>query len=144
MKYSAFGRALLAIYLSIRHFHNFLEGYEFCFNRSQAFDTCIISCDLSLFSKGISRHLDFISQYAPDIRHINGKESPVTDTLSCMDINALHCSSAIDFTILAAAQQNDPEIPALKTSSSLCIQDVPLRFSTDAIVCDMSTALPRS
>ena len=143
MKYSTFGRELLAIYLSIRHFRHFLEGHEFYVLTDHKPLTHALSAAPSRYSPRETRHLDFISQFTSDIRHINGKENPVADALSRMDINALNYSSAIDFTILAAAQQNDPELPALKTSSSLRLHDVPLPSSTGTILCDISTALPR-
>ena len=103
--------------------------------------THALSAAPSRFSPRETRHVDVISQFTSDIRHVNGKKNPVADALSHMDINALNYSSAIDCTILAAAQQNDPEIPFLKTSS-FCLQDVPLPFSTGTILCDISTALP--
>ena len=35
------------------------------------------------------RHLDYISQFTTDIRHIKGEDSRVADTLSCL--GAIHC-----------------------------------------------------
>ena len=142
MKYSTFGREVLAIYLSIRHFRHLLEGHEFYVLTDHNPLTHALSAAPSRYSPRETRHLDFISQCTSDIRHINRKENPIADALSCMDINALNYLYAIDFTILAAAQQNDPQIPALKASSSLRLQDVPLPFSTGTILCDISTALP--
>ena len=133
MKYSTFGRDLLALYLSIRHFRHFLEGHKFYVLTDHKPLTHALSAAPARYSPRETRHLDFISQFTSDIRHINGKENPVADALTRMDINALNYLSAIDFIILAAAQQNDPQIPALKTSSSFCLQDVPLPFSTGTI-----------
>ena len=131
------------IIFTIRHFRHFLEGHEFYVLTDHKPLTHALSAAPSRYSSRETRHLDFTSQFTSDIRHINGEENPVADALSRMDINALNYSFAIDFTILAAAQQNDPQIPALKTSSSLCLQDVPLPFSTGTILCDISKALPR-
>ena len=56
-----------------------------------------------------------------DIRHIKGKDNPVADALSRLEINAVYTLPPIDFTLLAEAQQNDPEMVSLKSSSSLCL-----------------------
>ena len=105
--------------------------------------TYALSSSPTRYSPRETRHLDYISQFTSDIRHIQGKDNPVADALSRMDINALNCPPMLDFQLLATAQQADPEIPALQASSSLRLQDIPLPFSTGTILCDVSTASPR-
>ena len=143
LKYSTFGRELLAIYLSIRHFRHFLEGHEFYVLTDHKPLIHALSASPSRYSPRETRHLDFISQFTSDIRHIHGQANPVADALSRMEINALNSPAVIDFHLLAAAQQDDTDLPALKASSSLCLQDIPLPDSTTTILCDMSTTMPR-
>ena len=128
-----FRLGFLVIYLSIRHFWHFLEGHEFYVLTDHKPLTHALSSLPSCYSPRETRHLNFILQFSSDIRHVHGHDNPIADALSRMDINSLNRPSMIDFTLLAAAQQNDPAIPALKDSSSLCLQDIPLPFSNDFI-----------
>ena len=139
IKCSTFARELLAIYLSIRHFRHFLEGHEFYVLTDHKPLTHALSSSPFRYSPMETRHLDYISQFTSEIRHIHGRENPIADTLSSIESNALTCPSKIDFTL----QQRDPDIQALKSSSSLRLQEIPLPFSTGSILCDMSTASPR-
>jgi len=56
------------------------------------------------------RHLDYISQFTTDIRHIKGEDNQVADTLSRLE--AIHCNngSSISFEDIAVAQCDDPEL----------------------------------
>ena len=143
VKYSTFSRELLAIYLAIRHFRHFLEGRKFHVLTDHKPLTHALASSSDRYSPRETRQLDYISQFTSDIRHIKGKDNPVADALSRLDINAVYTSSPIDFTLLAEAQQNDPEMVSLKSSSSLCLQDVPLPSNAGTILCDMSTSTPR-
>ena len=56
------------------------------------------------------RHLDFISQFTTDVRHIKGSDNAVADALSRIEADALHYDSAnavfpptVDFKDIAAA-----------------------------------------
>jgi hypothetical protein len=60
-KCSTFDRELLAVYLTIKHFRYFVEGHKF------------YQCQV--------RHLDFISQFTGDIRHVSGGATAVEDAL---------------------------------------------------------------
>ena len=87
------------------------------------------------------RHLDFISQFTTDLRHIHG----VADTLSCIKANALthNYTPVIDFHLMAKAQLTDPELQHLlahkhhfsKLNPTLSTLVVPL-------FCDTSTSTP--
>ncbi|XP_029634962.1 uncharacterized protein LOC115210498 [Octopus sinensis] len=89
------------------------------------------------------RHLDFISQYTTDIRHIKGTTNLAADALSRAQINAIHTTSTIDLARIAADQENDEELLKLRNSSSLKFQHVPLPSSTAHIWCDISTGYQR-
>ena len=59
-----------------------------------------------------------------------------------MDISTITSPQSLDFTLLAKAQQEDSELPTLK-SSSLQLKEFPLPFSTGTILCDTTTDHPR-
>eukprot|EP00795_Rhopilema_esculentum_P017777 gene17777-biopygen6616 len=143
VKYSTFSRELLAIYLAIRHFRHFLEGRKFHVLTDHKPLTHALASSSDRYSPRETRHLDYISQFTSDIRHVKGNDNPVADALSRLDLNAVYTSSPLDFTLLAEAQQNDPEMVSLKSSSSLCLQDVTLPSNAGTILCDMSTSTPR-
>ncbi len=141
-KYSTFGRELLAVYLSIRHFRHILEGCQFFVLTDHKPLVHSISSSSSRYSPREIRHLDFISQFTTDIRHISGSANSVADALSRVEINSLS-SSGIDFEQLAVAQQNDAELPHIATSTSLQLRDFPIPSSPNTIVCDFSRGNPR-
>ncbi|KAG8174807.1 hypothetical protein JTE90_002570 [Oedothorax gibbosus] len=55
------------------------------------------------------RHLDYISQFSTDVRHISGIENTVADALSRVHIDSVTNADFIDFEAFAAAQQTDDE-----------------------------------
>ena len=77
------------------------------------------------------RHLDFISQFTSDIRHVNGTDNCVADALSQIETNALHqLPPIIDFKAIAEAQQTDSEFTQLQSStSSIKFKPLPLPTS---------------
>ena len=141
-KYSTFSCELPSIYLSIRHFRQFLEGREFYVLTDHKTLTHALPSSSSRYSPQETRHLDFISQFTSDIRHVQGKDNPVADALSGMDINALTAPTPpLDYTLIAQAQQNDPDLSQLR-SISFHLQALPLPFSTSTILYDMTTSSP--
>ena len=137
MKYSTFSHKLLAIYLSIRHFHHCLEGRNFYILTDHKPLTHALASSPDRYSLRETRQLDYISQFTSDIRHIQGQHNPVADALSCVDINAIHTSPVIDFTRLADTQKNDQDLRTLKTSSSLRLKAIPLSCSAGTILCNV-------
>ena len=140
-KYSTFGRELLAIYLSIRHFRHLLEGREFTVYTDHKPLTFAFKSRPDRYSPREIRHLDFISQYTTDIRHISGRDNVVADALS-RRINALS-TSPVDFTSIASAQRHDEKLQELRNSSMFNFQEVPLPTSEGIITCDISTGTAR-
>lgn len=58
-------------------------------------------------------HLDFISQFTSDIRHVQGSDNKVADALSRFPISAVYLSDSVpvvDFQAMAVAQLEDPDI----------------------------------
>ncbi|GFY62424.1 transposon Tf2-6 polyprotein, partial [Trichonephila inaurata madagascariensis] len=82
------------------------------------------------------RHLDFISQFSTDIRHVSGSDNSVADALS--RINALNLST-IDLQHLADSQTKDEELKTLISSNDLSIKLKPLKMGNALeIFCDVS------
>ena len=135
-----------SIYLSIRHFRHFLEGCEFYVLTDHKPLTHALSSLSSHYSPRETRHLDFISQFTSDIRHVHGTDNPVADALSRMDINALNApfdpTPPLDYNLITQAQLNDSDLSQLK-STSWHLQALPLPFSTGTILWDMTIASPR-
>ena len=90
-------------------------------------------------------HLDFISQFTSDIRHVKGVDNCVADALSRININTLlnKNSPIIDFHKMAEDQNQDPDLRTSPQSTALQLQDIKLPSSENTIVCDMSTGIPR-
>ena len=145
-RYSTFDRELLAIYLAIKHFRHYIEGQNFYVCTDHKPLTFSLFCNSHRYSPRQIRHLDFISQFTSDIRHVSGRDNPVADALSRIDINSVQqVPPAIDFTAVAAAQLNDQELQQLKESSSTSLRfhNVPLEGTQHLLVCDISTGKQR-
>ncbi len=106
-----------------------------------------MSSKLDRYSPRQSGHLDYISQFTSDIRHVPGPDNAVADALSRLPVNALHTGNTttiIDFHAMAAAQLEDPTLSTLQADSSLHLQQVPIAMSDGvSLPCDVSTGIPR-
>ena len=105
-RHSTFDRELLAIYLAVKHFFHFLEGQQFWIYTDHKPLTYALSSTSTRYSPRTIRHLDFISQFTTDIRHIKGADNRVADALSRVEVNTVDKNShtVIDFTAMATAQ----------------------------------------
>ena len=65
-------------------------------------------------------HLQFISEFTTDIRHVTGKHNISADWLS--RINAISTIPRIDYMSLAHDQQIDPELQELLQSNQENVQ----------------------
>ena len=88
------------------------------------------------------RHLAYISEYTTDIRHIDGKDNPVADSLSRPTIHSVQLG--IDYSAMATDQANDPEVQSYRTArSNLVLQDIPFGTNGVSLLCDTSTGNTR-
>lgn len=143
-RYSAFDRELLAIYLAIKHFQHFLEGRPFHIFTDHKPLTCALSSRPDKHSPRQVRHLDYISQFTSDIRHIKGEDNGAADALSRISTVNANSSAIVDFDAIAQAQQGNEELRQLQASpSTLVLQSVPLPTANATLVCDVSTGVPR-
>ena len=143
-RYSTFGRELLAIYLTIRHFRHALEGRQFHVMTDHKPLTRAFDAKQDRYSPREIRHLDYISQFTTDIRHIKGKDNVVADALSRIEINAIaDASPSLDYELVAQLQQDDSELKQLHSNPSLELKLFPAPDTNVDIVCDVSTGHPR-
>lgn len=143
-RYSTFDRELLAIYLAIKHFRHILEGRQFFVLTDHKPLIYSLSSALDRHSPRQIRHLDFISQFTSDIRHIQGNTNQAADALSRVQAVSQSPSQAIDHEQMAIAQRNDPELSELRSSTnSLDLRDISLPGSTNSLTCDISTGTLR-
>nr|VZI02459.1 unnamed protein product [Spirometra erinaceieuropaei] len=87
-------------------------------------------------------HLDYISQFTTDIRHIDGTNYEGADMLSRPSLFSLQLSHGTDLCVTAAEQQR-VGCPGDDSVSGLQLKDVPLTTGSGTIVCDVSTPFHR-
>nr|VZI26239.1 unnamed protein product [Spirometra erinaceieuropaei] len=137
-RYSTLGRELLAADLAVRHFRHLLEGREFTIFTDHKPLTFAIHSHSDKLSPREIRHLDYISQFTSDIRHIDGSRNEVADTLSRPPIAHLQLSPGIDLAEMAAEQRRVGP-PCNEDVSGLQLQELPLTTGNGTILCDVST-----
>ena len=140
-RYSAFDRELLAVYLGIRHFRHYLEGRDFpIFTDHKPLTFAMSKCS-EPWSHRQARHLEYISQYSTDIRHVSGVDNAVADALSRAAIEEVRLG--VDFGKMAELQRQDPETLAYKTAvTALKWAEVNVD-EKHKLLCDTSMGTPR-
>ncbi|BHF84524.1 hypothetical protein SprV_0902767500 [Sparganum proliferum] len=141
-RYSTFGRELLAIYLAVKHFRYVLEGCDFTIFTDHKPLTFAIRSHSDKYNPREVSHLDYISQFSTDIRHIDGPKNEVADMLFRPSLSAFHLSRGIDLGAMAAEQRR-VGCPGDESVDSLQLVDVPLTTGTGTILCDVSTPFHR-
>lgn len=140
IKYSTYDRELLSIYEAIKYFRHMLEARHFVVYTdhkpiSFAFHERKNNCTPRQY-----RHLDFISQFTTDIRHISGKDNVVADTLSRIE----ELGTPVSLETLAQNQASDPELQdLLNKGSALKLQKLTVPGSQVPLYCDVSTSTSR-
>ena len=146
-RYSTFNRELLAVYCAIHHFRHYLEAREFHVLTDHKPLTHSLKCKPDRHSPRQVRHLDFISQFTTDIRHVTGTGNLVADALSCCEVDAFQLDSpppSVDFQALEKAQPDVTSLhPLQSANSALQFTRVTLPMCTDILLCEMSTGSPQ-
>lgn len=139
--YSAYDRELLAIYESVKHFRYMVEGRHFIIYTDHKPITFAFQQNKQKCSPRQFNHLDFVSQFTTDIRHISGKENLTADTLSRIEA----VSSPLDVGQLARTQGSDAELQNLisSQSTSLKLESIPIPGTNITLYCDVSLSRPR-
>jgi hypothetical protein len=82
VNYSAFDRELFAVVAAIKHFRFMLEGRPFTVFTDHRPLVGALSRRSDPWSSWQQRHLSFIAEFSPTIRHIASQSNVVADTLS--------------------------------------------------------------
>ncbi|GBN41740.1 hypothetical protein AVEN_192273-1 [Araneus ventricosus] len=87
------------------------------------------------------RHLDLISQYSTDIRHVKGSQNIVADALSRIEVDSITKSPILNFKEFAREQKDDSVIQKFlhNDASSLQLELKPCQTSNCNLLCDTST-----
>ena len=140
IKYSAFDREWLAVYLGIPHFRHYLEGRTFPIFTDHRPLTFAMAKSLEPWSHRQARHLEYISQYSTNIRHVAGADNAVADALSQAAIEEVRMG--VDYHRMAELQQQDPETAAYRTAvTSLRWEEV--EIDEFKLLRDVSTGVTR-
>jgi hypothetical protein len=143
-KYSAFDRELLAAYLSVRHFHPWIEGRRCTLVTDHKPLVQAISKTSDSWCARQQRHLSAISEFITDVQHRFGSANVVADYLSRdpADFNVL--SLGIDYTALATTQASCQTVKDFKTAiSGLQLRNHQISSGGPTLLCDMSLGNPR-
>jgi cleavage and polyadenylation specificity factor subunit 1 len=137
--YSAYDRELLAIYEAVRHFRHMLEARHFTILTDHkpitfAFQQKRDNCSPRQFN-----HLDYISQFTTDIRHISGRDNIIADTLSRVE----YVASLATPEALAAAQDDDELNTLLSGTTALQLQRIHIPGTAVTLYCDTAGVKPR-
>ena len=127
-RYSILDREVLAIYLAVKH--SSISSKDNSSGSTQTTNHSHMPCPPPPLIIPLAPlcHLDFISQFTTDIRHIKGADNSAVDTLSRVEVNTVDKDShtVIDFAAMAAAQQSDPDLHKLQSSTtSLSLKTTP-------------------
>lgn len=133
--YSTYDRELLGIYLAVKQCRQLLEGREFTIFTDHKPITFAFKQKNEKASPRQSRQLQYVSQFSTDVRHINGKDNVVADTLSRTEE-----ISIIDFSEIADSQESDNDLKEWlsNSESSLRLKKYPLAAGK-TLWCDTTT-----
>ena len=95
-RYRTFDHELLAMYLAVKQFQHFVEGCKFHVLTDQKPLTFAFSTQSSKLTPHQTHHLDFISKFTTDVRHITGSNNLVADTLLLPNSKILNFNNCID------------------------------------------------
>jgi len=139
-KYSAYDRELLAIYEAVKHFRHMLEEWNIMIFTDHKPLTYAFSQRRDKCSTRQFNHLDFISQFTTDFRHISGKDNLVADALSLVEA----IGTSVSPEALAQAEDTDAELASLlKVPTALRLKKIQTPSTDIALHCDTSTDRPR-
>jgi len=139
-KYSAYDRELLAIYEAVRYFCHMLEAQHFTILTDHKPLTLAFHQKRDKCSPRQFNHLDFVSQFTTDIRHISGQDNVVADALSRVEV----VTDPVTHEALAAAQESDDEVRTLLVNTTtLQLIRILIPGTSVELYCDTSSGKPR-
>lgn len=78
------------------------------------------------------RHLDYISQFSTDIRHLSGNDNIVAD------VSNIHIDEPLNYDYSAQEQMKDVLMKQISAHTSVTSTEYPILFSGKKIFCDSS------
>ena len=137
-KYSTYDKELAAIYMSMIHFRNMLEGRQLTIFTDHKPLTYAFTKNNSS-NKEIprrARQLMYISEFTSDIQHIKGSANTVADALS--RVESILCPTTFDYEELARAQDAEHRVTATVNDKHE-FKYVGVPNSDKRIYCEVST-----
>lgn len=137
-KYSTYDKELLAIYSAIKFFRYMVEGREFTIFTDHRPITYAFSQKSDKASPRQLRHLEFISQFSTDVRHVAGEANVVADAFS--RVAEINLPTSINYDEMANEQSADEELQALLAANNpgLELKQMTLPSSKTPLYCDIS------
>nr|XP_027207050.1 uncharacterized protein LOC113800472 [Penaeus vannamei] len=91
------------------------------------------------------RHLNYVSQFTMDIRHIRGSDNEAADALSRITISsAILADDAVDYHLVSREQRQDTSMtPLIEGQTSPNLERVKILNSHDDFLCDVPLGCPR-
>jgi cleavage and polyadenylation specificity factor subunit 1 len=130
---------LLAIYDAVRYFRHVLEARHFAIFTDHKLLTFTFHQKRDRCSPCQFNHLDFISQFTMDVRHISSQDNIIADALSWVEV----ITTPVTHDALAAAQDDVVELRVLLGSDTLLQFDKLLIPGTSVdLYCDTSACKP--
>ncbi|ROT74961.1 hypothetical protein C7M84_006527 [Penaeus vannamei] len=144
-RYIAFRKELLAVYSVVRHFQPYMESQEFHILTDHKPLTFALHSRTRRQSLREERHLDYISQFTTDIRHIRGADNEAEDVLLRVTIvAATHADDAVDYHLVSSEQRQDASMtPLIEGQTSLSLERVKIPNSRDDLLCNVSLGYSR-
>jgi hypothetical protein len=154
-RYSAFDRELIVCVSGIRHFRYMLEGHPFTMYRDNKLLTFALGKVLEPWRALQSRWLSYVAEFTTDIRHIQGTDNIIADTLFRPPLAAFTVVTTggpavvavaaspvfLDYTWIATNQRMCQE--TLKAASSTSLQLHHVDMQGQQVICNISTGQPR-
>jgi len=147
-RYNAYDRELLAVCSAVKHFRYMIEGRSTTIYTDHKSLTYAFDQQPTKASPRQQRHLDFVSQFTTDIRHVAGLDNGVADALSRVDDITL--PTIVTTEEIAAAQRDDDELQdLLQVPGALNLKQLRLEGTETVVYCDISAEdirpyIPRS
>ena len=145
-KYSVFGRELLALVQSLKHFRRFVEGSELILvtDHKPIIGACLKPNDRDIARE--TRQLIFLSQFNPKMQYLKGDLNAAADALSrdseCNAIKSMSYQSDImSRQRLQDEQANDAELQSILDSNNSVSLDLQI---IDGIHCEVMHGIVRA
>lgn len=139
-RYSAFGRELLVVYLTVKCFHYFLKGCPFIIFTDHKPLTNAFTLSKATYSVRETCHLVFLAEFSTDLRHMKGADNIRANTLSRVSSLAM---TQFMLQCLVELQEHNQELRILRSSPSslLHFHDVYFPNLSISIICNINGLL---